>query len=96
MYNNKKLRNQMSHSETINVTSIESNIATIENRIAKLNSIKLKEERDLVKPVAAALETLAEGLHGSANMILTTTDAFIEELRKLKEVAASKCQPPVL
>jgi hypothetical protein len=86
----------MSPSDGINFNSIEANVATIENRVAKLNAIKLKEDRDLVKPVAVALETLAEGLHGSANMILTTTDAFIEELRKLKEVATSKCQTPVV
>jgi hypothetical protein len=82
----------MSHNENTNATHSDSRLITIEQRVAKLNSIKLKEDRDAVKPAAVALETMAEGLSGSVNMILTTTDAFIEELKKLKELAVVKCQ----
>jgi hypothetical protein len=78
--------------ETDTTTPTEASIAKIENRVAKLQELKLKEDREAVKPVAVALETMAEGLHGSAAMILTTTDAFISELKKLKDVAANKCR----
>lgn len=46
----------------------------------------------LVKPAVSALNTMTVSMNNSAADSITAADAFIAELRRLKEIAVDECQ----